>query len=104
MTVIEIALREDGDDSLGISAYKMIQPFEYDVDSDALTALSQNVAAITISSYVGNVSEPTTPTHGQSVSVLVAKDSNGAEITFRIGNRADEDLPTSAWTTRAMYI
>ena len=55
-------MREDGDDSLGISAYKMIQPFEYDVDSDALTALSQNVAAITISSYVATSASLTTPT------------------------------------------
>lgn len=91
VTVIEVTTRGEGDDSLGISAYKMVQPFEYDVDSEALTTLAQNVAAITISEYAGNVSEPDNPYGMDNPIVLVANDTNGAEITFKIGNDADEE-------------
>lgn len=86
MTVIEVAMREEGDDSLGISAYKLVKPFEYDVDSDALSTLSDNVAAISISEYVGNVSEPDNPYGMDNPIVIVANDTNGAEIRFEIGN------------------
>lgn len=90
MTVIEVTTRAEGDDSLGISGYKIVQPFEYDVDSEALGTLAQNIAAITIDSYVGNVSEEGNPYGMDNPIRLTAKDANEAEITFLIGNKADD--------------
>ena len=89
MTVIEITERGEDDDSLGISGYKLVQPFEYDVDSEALTKLANNISAITISSYVGNVSEENNPYGMDSAIRLTARDANDVELSFLIGNKAD---------------
>ena len=89
MTVIEITERGEDDDSLGISGYKLVQPFEYDVDSEALTKLANNISAITISSYVGNVSEENNPYGMDSAIRLAARDTNDVELSFLIGNKAD---------------
>lgn len=90
MTVIEVAMRDENDSSLGISGYKLVQPFEYDVDSEALTTLSNNISAITISSYVGNTSEEGNPYGMDNPIRLTARDANDVEITFLIGNKADD--------------
>lgn len=90
MTVIEVTVRGEGDDSLGVSGYKMIQPFEYDVDSEALQKLATSISSITIESYVGNISEEGNPYGMESPIKLTARDANGVELSFMIGARADD--------------
>ena len=90
MTVIEITTRADDDAGLGVSSFKMVEPFEYDVDTEALSTLCENVAAITIDSYVGNVSEAGNPYGMDNPIRLQGKDANDADITFLIGNKADD--------------
>ena len=90
MTVIEITTRAEDDAGLGVSSFKMVEPFEYDVDTEALSTLCENVAAITIDSYVGNVSEEGNPYGMDNPIRLQGKDANDADITFLIGNKADD--------------
>ncbi len=90
MTVIELTTRSDDDESLGVSGYMLVQPFEYDVDSEALTTLAENIAAITITSYVGNVSDEGNNYGMDNPIRLEAKDTNDVDITFLIGNKADD--------------
>lgn len=90
MTVIEVTVRDADDSSLGVSGYKMVQPFEYDVDSEALQKLATSISSITIESYVGNVSEEGNPYGMESPIKLTARDANNVELTFLIGARADD--------------
>lgn len=90
MTVIEVTVRDADDSSLGVSGYKMVQPFEYDVDSEALQKLATSISSITIESYVGNISEEGNPYGMESPIKLTARDANGVELSFMIGARADD--------------
>lgn len=90
MTVIELTTRGDDDESLGVSGYMLVQPFKYDVDSEALTTLAENIAAITITKYVGNVSDEGNNYGMDNPIRLEAKDTNDVDITFLIGNKADD--------------
>ena len=91
VTIIEVGKRDSEELTLGISAFKLLQPFVYDVDSEQLTKLTANVAAIKINAYVGNVSDPDNNYGMDNPLRINARDADGNSLTLLIGNNADAD-------------
>lgn len=92
MTVIEFGLRDEGDESLGIAAYKLTQPFVYDVDEEAYGNIAKSIAGIKLKEYVGSISEAGNGYGMENPIRLTVRDKDGARINFLIGSKADEQF------------
>ncbi len=88
---IRVRYLNEDENTISISSLVMVEPFWYNVNSDRVTEVMDGIAALTVTSYAGELSElPDCGLEDPRYTVYASNGEDG-ELTFKVGGFAGTD-------------